>query len=106
MRLRVVSRLRLAVFLVVLSLVLVMGGFIAGARAFDGCDVACGEAGPLRVEPVVVTPGDTLWEIASAYAPPSMDRRLAVFVLREHNSLDTANLCVGQRIAIPAAWPR
>ncbi len=53
---------------------------------------------------VVVTPGDTLWDIAAARAPRGIDIRFAVYQLRVHNKLATANLRVGQRISLPPGW--
>lgn len=106
MRLRVVNRLRLAVFLITLCLVLIMGGWIAGARA-SAADPDRGGIDPLpQPLTVVASPGDTLWDIATAHAPSNMDPRLAVFVLRQHNSLATACLSIGQQIAIPATWSK
>lgn len=53
---------------------------------------------------VVVAPGDTLWDIAASRAPRGADLRYAVYQLREHNQLASANLRVGQRLSLPPGW--
>lgn len=53
---------------------------------------------------VLVSPGDTLWDIAAARAPRGIDLRYAVYRLREHNQLSSASLRVGQRIFLPPGW--
>lgn len=106
MRLRVVSRLRLAMFLMLLSMLLVLGGWIAGARASSSCADSAGQGEQTMATSILVAPGDSLWSIAGVYAPDNMDPRVAVFELRHHNSLDSASLSVGQLIGIPLAWTR
>lgn len=49
----------------------------------------------------VVLPGETLWQIAGEVAPAA-DRRDTMARLRELNALDSGQLSVGQRIAVPA----
>ena len=106
MRIRVVSQARLLVFVLLLSTLLILGGWLVGARssAYAGqaqlADVAALHG------PHVVAPGDTLWDIAATYAPRQMDLRFAVYSLRERNALASANLLVGQRIELPASWVR
>ena len=106
MRIRVVSQTRLLVFVLFLCSLLILGGWLVGSRSSvyaaeaQLADLA-GHSGPL-----VVAPGDTLWDIAARYAPRQMDLRFAVYSLRAHNALASANLMVGQRIDLPAAWVR
>ncbi len=101
-----VDRFRLALFLVVVALCLVLGGWIAGAGA-SAAYRGYPDPGPAYQDRMVVAaPGDTLWDIAIAHAPAGMDPRLAVYQLREHNSLAGAGIAIGQRICIPAHWPQ
>jgi hypothetical protein len=56
---------------------------------------------PTRPQPVaVVHSGDTLWSIASSYAP-YRDRRDTVEDIRRLNHLDGYTLRVGQRLKLP-----
>ena len=106
MKIKVVSRARLAVFIGVLSLLLILGGWLAGARsAAYAAEASLSERVPVS-GPVIVALGDTLWDIAGDYAPLHMDLRYAVYTLRQHNQLASANLMVGQRIDLPPQWTR
>jgi LysM domain len=50
---------------------------------------------------VSVAPGDTLWTIAGEVAP-GQDRRDTIHRIVELNALPSAELAVGQRVAVPA----
>ncbi|MFD1954786.1 LysM peptidoglycan-binding domain-containing protein [Paenibacillus thailandensis] len=50
---------------------------------------------------VVVTAGDTLWDIASHYSDGHKDIGKLVFLLKERNGLETADIRPGQTIVIP-----
>lgn len=106
MRIRVVSQTKLLVFVLFLCSLLILAGWFAGTRS----SVYAGQAKLADVAghpgPHVVAPGDTLWDIAATYAPRHMDIRFAVYSLREHNALASANLLVGQQIDLPASWIR
>ena len=52
-------------------------------------------------ETVEIFTGDTLWEIASEYAPDNMDIRRAVYKLQALNNLSAADLMPGMVIKIP-----
>lgn len=52
---------------------------------------------------VMVAPGETLWGIAGQVAP-SADPRDVVDAIKRLNSLDSAQLIAGQRLAIPAQY--
>lgn len=52
-------------------------------------------------ETVEISFGDTLWEIASEYAPEDMDIRRAVYKLQELNNLSAVDLVPGMVIKIP-----
>jgi nucleoid-associated protein YgaU len=49
-----------------------------------------------------VSPGDTLWSVATEHYPPSEDPRVAVEVIREANDLSGARIYPGMRLELPA----
>lgn len=49
-----------------------------------------------------VSPGDTLWSVATEHYPPSEDPRVAVEVIREQNGLKGAEIYPGMRLELPA----
>lgn len=106
MRIRVVSQTRLLIFVLFLCSLLILGGWLVGSRS--GAYAAEAQLADIAEHPgpLVVAPGDTLWDIAARYAPRQMDLRFAVYSLREHNQLASASLLVGQRIDLSAAWVR
>lgn len=106
MRLRVANQRRFLLAILMLAVLLVFCGWLVGARSAAyagqaGAPPASQGAAPALI---MVGAGDTLWDIAARHAPPDMDLRVAVYVLRTHNSLASANLQVGQRIAVPSVW--
>lgn len=75
-----------------LALMTVLGGFATATR----------EAGtPEPTRTVEVQSGDTLYEIAGTVAEPGEIREM-VHHIQELNSLPTAELQVGQKLAVPA----
>ena len=87
---RVVS---LVVFVgLALTVLLTLGGFSAVATQDGGTPV------PVRV--VTVQPGDTLYDIASDIAAPG-EIRETVLKIQELNSLPSASLEEGQKLAVP-----
>jgi LysM domain len=48
-----------------------------------------------------VTPGDTLWEVATEHYPPSEDPRAAIEAIREENGLEGYELQPGMRLQLP-----
>ena len=48
----------------------------------------------------VVKPGDTLWDIASEYAPKGTDKREYIFNLKKDNGLQRSDLCPGMILEI------
>jgi len=69
------------------------------------------EAIPVRSEPHIVKPGETIWDVARAYRLPG-DLRMTVDIIRELNSLWGSNgprLRPGQRLKVPEPdreqWP-
>ena len=49
-----------------------------------------------------VSPGDTLWSVATEHYPPSEDPRVAVEVIREENGLSDSPIYPGMRLELPA----
>jgi len=49
---------------------------------------------------VVVAPGDTLWDLAKEYGPPSQDVRQIVRDIRETNHLEGSSIRPGQVLLI------
>lgn len=50
-----------------------------------------------------VAPGETLWEIAAVYYPPSEDPRPKIEGIREANGLDSYTIRPGMRLEVPAS---
>lgn len=106
MKLRVVNQSRFLLVVLMLAVLLVFCGWLVGARSA----AYASQAGVLPASQgrtptsLMVGAGDTLWDIAARHAPPDMDLRVAVYVLRTYNSLASANIQVGQKIAVPSVW--
>lgn len=49
----------------------------------------------------VVTPGDTLWEIASEFVGPNQDVRPFIFEIKELSGIRSSSLHPGQILLIP-----
>lgn len=64
---------------------------------------AVGASGQQDIEAVVVSPGETLWEIADRFSPESVDLRVVVQELVELNRLESKVLKPGQVLQVPAA---
>jgi hypothetical protein len=78
-------------------LLAVIGGVLLLGRPAQAGSVSR----PLPVSYRVILPGETLWQIAGEVAP-NTDRRDTVAQILELNALSTAQVQVGQRIALPA----
>ncbi len=50
---------------------------------------------------IIVSPGDTLWSIARDYYGSSVDKRLAVYEIRNANHMKDTSLRAGQMIRLP-----
>ncbi len=94
---RLTRRGRLVVFLTSLLLVLAVAFALAGGAV--GTDAA-GEQVPTEI--VQVTPGDTLWGIASELAADG-DVRSVMTQIERLNALETAGLQAGQKLRVPVA---
>ena len=85
------------VVVVLLTLLVALTVSVVLAAASTATDEA-GTPEPTRV--VLVGPGDTLWDIASAVAEGG-DVRAAMEHIEDLNALDTAALQSGQRLLVP-----
>ena len=94
---RLGRRGRLARFLVVLSLIVVLG---AGFAMKAGAGVSVTDA-PKSYVTMVVAPGESIWSIAST-AAGSGDVRAMVDEIISVNSLATPDVSAGQRLRVPA----
>jgi hypothetical protein len=94
---RLGRRGRLARFLVVLSLTVVLG---AGFAMRAGAGVSIHHT-PKSYVSMVVAPGETLWSIAST-AAGSGDVRAMVDEIISINSLSTPDVSAGQSLRVPA----
>jgi len=94
---RLSQRGRLARFLVVLSLTVVLG---AGFAMSAGAGNSISHAAPSYIN-IVVAPGETLWSIASD-ATKSGDVRAMVDQIMSENSLTVPDVAAGQVLRVPA----
>lgn len=85
---------RLVVLAVALLLVLAVGVALGGGSA------ATSDAGA-ETTVVVVDRGDTLWGIASEYAPEGVAVRSMMTEIEQINRLDSPMLMLGQRLHVP-----
>jgi hypothetical protein len=90
-----VRRRRLIALCMVVSLAGILSGPVANAVGVGGT----AEKNAART--YVVRPGDTLWSIATRFAP-STDPRVVVHALTSANGLDPAALVPGQQLSIPS----
>ncbi|WP_205471601.1 LysM peptidoglycan-binding domain-containing protein [Nocardioides sp. SYSU D00038] len=93
---RLTRRGRLVVLVLALLLVLGVGLLVAAGS------VATGEAGePVPTRVVLVSSGDTLWDIAASLAADGEVREVMEQIKRL-NALESGSLSAGQRILVPA----
>ncbi len=81
----------LAIVLLVTGAILVLGGGDAGAQLAD----------PVAGH-VVVSPGETLWDVAVVTAPEGVDAREQVRAIQELNGLDGAQVPAWSVLLLPA----
>ncbi|ROR90122.1 LysM peptidoglycan-binding domain-containing protein [Nocardioides aurantiacus] len=93
---RLTRRGRLTLTLLFLGVVLTAMVAVGGSWAV--ASLGGGEPVPVRV--VEVQPGDTLYGIASSVAEPGEVREM-VYEIQELNSLPTATIAEGQKLAVP-----
>lgn len=82
-----------------LAFALLFGGFTF-MRSFASPEQAPPAAAAESV--FVVDSGDTLWSVATAVKPSSMDTQRAVHMLVKRNQLQSTTLVAGQMLIIPA----
>lgn len=92
---RIKSEFRFTLFLLVCVMVIVLMGT---AIVDNNPAISLTDKNYQNVE---VSFGDTLWAIASEYAPDKMDVRRAVYKLQELNHISAADLVPGMVIQIP-----
>jgi Tfp pilus assembly protein FimV len=90
-----VRQRRLIAFCMVAAFAGVLSGPVANAVGVGGAP----EANSSRT--YVVRPGDTLWSVATRFAP-STDPRIVVDAITSANGLDPAALVPGQQLSIPS----
>ncbi len=76
---------------------------IAGALLLLLQEEAVSASGHQEMASVVVSPGDTLWEIADRFSPESADLRVVIRELVELNGLGSKVMRPGQVLQVPAA---
>lgn len=92
---RLTSRGRLVLLMVAVCFVLLASVAIASSVL-----AASGSGERLRVVPVTVQPGQTLWDIARSSGARG-DLRDAVYDIEQLNHLRGADLQIGQRLDVP-----
>lgn len=97
--LRVTRRGRLTLTVMVVLAVSVAAVAVLAPAATPASQTTTGSA----TTEVVVTPGDTLWEIAAAVAAPGQDVRDVIADIREMNDLESSGVVAGQELVVPAA---
>ncbi len=75
---------------------------IAGALLLTFQEEGVSASEDPEMELVVVTPGDTLWEIADRFSPESADLRVVIAELVSLNGLQSKVLTPGQVLQVPA----
>lgn len=93
---RLTRRGRLTLTLTFLGLLL--AAMVAVGGSWATASLGGGEPTPVRI--VEVQPGDTLYGIASSVAEPG-EVRAMVYRIQELNSLPTATIAEGQKLAVP-----
>jgi len=86
------------VVLVLVAILVALGGTFVATRA-----AAAGPVSAPEVQRYVVSPGDTLWQIASGIARPGEDLRDVVQRIEVLNNMSSASLVAGDEIVLPLA---
>jgi nucleoid-associated protein YgaU len=94
--LRLTRRGRLVVLLVVLGLAYVALTMVSAPAA------STGQVRHVRAHTVVVTPGETLWDIARSVAPESDPRDVVAEIVDLNSLTDPGAIRVGQPLDVPA----
>lgn len=92
---RIISKFRFTTFLVVAILcIFTILGSLTGINTVSSSSMT--EYNLVKIES-----GDTLWDIASEYAPDNMDLRQVVYEICDLNEISADQLEAGQKIIIP-----
>ncbi|SCJ80955.1 cell division suppressor protein YneA [uncultured Eubacterium sp.] len=92
---RITSKFRFTTFLVVAILcIFTILGSLTGINTVSSSSMT--EYNLVKIES-----GDTLWDIASEYAPDNMDLRQVVYEICDLNEISADQLEAGQKIIIP-----
>ena len=102
-RLRITRRGRLVVTVAVVLAVSAVAVTALVPAPSGGAGAGRAPVAMQELQHVVVTPGDTLWEIASSLSAPGQDVRDLIADIRELNGLETSGVVAGQELLIPAA---
>ncbi|MCJ7826626.1 MAG: LysM peptidoglycan-binding domain-containing protein [Demequinaceae bacterium] len=81
-----------------LFLALVVTGLVVGSQA-----VAAGEEEPQQTDTYTVSPGETLWGIATTLRGPGEDTRDIIEEIIALNGLERASISAGEQILIPVS---
>ncbi|MCJ8012554.1 LysM peptidoglycan-binding domain-containing protein [Paenibacillus sp. KQZ6P-2] len=87
---------RRLLFKLMLAAVIIIIGCTGMVRVFAGSP-----HDEIPLEQVVVTKGDTLWEIAVEYKPKDMDTRDYINVIKKTNHLKTSGIEAGDVLSLP-----
>lgn len=98
-RLRLTARGR-AVIAVLVTLAAVLATALA-VFFMSTPAASAGAAEAVTTETVTISEGETLWAVASQYAPAGTDVRDFVLMLQDINDLDSATVQPGQQLDIP-----
>lgn len=89
--------------MVVAAAVIVALGFVSLFMSDAAAAAAASAYQGAELTEITVHSGDTLWGIAEEHAVDGVDTATLVELIRQENSLESANLMIGQRIVVPAA---
>ncbi|MGM0395553.1 MAG: cell division suppressor protein YneA [Bacillota bacterium] len=87
-------RFFLFITFVVTIIVLVMFSVMSMTGAYSMTSVE-------NFEEYWIKQGDTLWDIASRFAPEGYDTRKFIYDIKEHNEMDTSMIFQGDKLLIP-----
>jgi hypothetical protein len=96
--LRLTTRGRVVIVAILVAPLLLMLSLLFRSQV----DASSDPAAPRPYPVIVVQPGDTLWTIADRVAP-DRDPRAVIHQIREINSLPSASIRAGQRLAVPSS---
>lgn len=87
---------------VMTALLLIVLLFATGAGIIHAVAASSNHEASINYETVVVTSGDTLWNIAVAHKPSDMDTRKYVKRLKSLNHIQNSEIVPGDLLMLPA----